>query len=62
MLDDGTHRDKLLNLKSGNRDSRFNREDDHDFALDPTHREFRKVGGPQADGQKFPKKRMHKSR
>ena len=60
LLDDGEHKEKLRGLESGKRDSRFNRDGDNDFAVDPTHKEYRKVGGPVADGQRFPKKRTSK--
>ena len=44
LIDDGSHKDKLLELKSAKRDSRFVRDGDNDFAVDPTHKEFHKVG------------------
>ena len=39
LIDDGTETGE----RSGKRDVRFVREEDHDFAVDPTHKEYRKV-------------------
>ena len=43
LLDDGEEKVKLKSSKLGKRDMRFVRDDDNDFAVDPTHKEYRKV-------------------
>ena len=43
LLDDGEEKVQLKSSKLGKRDMRFVRDDDNDFAVDPTHKEYRKV-------------------
>jgi len=43
LLDDGEAGSKQHDKSLGKRDSRFIREGDNDFAVDPTHKEYRKV-------------------
>lgn len=43
LLDDGEEKVKLKSSKLGKRDMRFVRDEDNDFAVDPTHKEYRKV-------------------
>ena len=53
LIDDGTEAGEKL----GKRDLRFVREEDHDFAVDPTHKEYRKVTqGHNKIGKKRSKK------
>lgn len=55
LLDDNDHKKKLQNLKTGQRDLRFVRDHDNDFAVDPTHKEYRKVVSSSGTVKKYRK-------
>ena len=43
LLDDEEHKARQSEAKGGKRDKRFITEGDNEFAVDPTHKEYRKV-------------------
>ena len=43
LLDDEDHLTRKSEASIGKRDQRFVREEDNEFAIDPTHKEYRKV-------------------